>query len=1220
MGKTYEAWEFDDVLRSMKLEEISKYTHNIETVPSAPFIVGENNKATNAYITLLLKKAVSAAIDNGQSSVSWTTAEQQADRYNLSKQVDTILWRTKKSVGKYVTIELRNNDEMPMLVDDNGIIIFDENGHNTNGTIGKRLDDYVGKDIADKIMASDKDSLSGDGLKVGGAWTKSMYGDEQGLNAKGQPSLITQAASTIAKKFGGKIDQVEILVDGKWIKQPALIITPEMRSKVLDEGMPLFSKREQPTPVSDQDNSIKFSRSQDSNSPSRTQEITSAIKEAIAPTNRNMPLSWLGGFFQRNWLIDFAEKALPMLKDYKKLSQQKENFIQKAEREVALKFESMEKSMSPGQMLELGRLQGLVTNLEPDEAFDPAEYDGDERDLNTRQIDILRTYRAQPEAVKNAYKLMRDDYRDDLRAEKSALIERIRAYPMDRITQDEIIKEISLRFDQPLKNGVYFPLSRFGNTIIVGKTFDANDNEIVHQRVVEYAENEKQVGKIVKAMQDQGYETSIMQRAAYNRMEAEQNASSKIVALATKAFAALETKHNQKDADEILDFSGYDPKDIIKSDEYLKILDDFNQLLIDALPDVSYRKHFKHRKGRLGYSMDTLRSYANTRISATKNIAGLLYNHKIADEIKAAEKAIKDMNGARGHKDTAAISSLLEEIKLRDQAMNDTKVEPWAQWATNLGFFGALGFNISSAAVNGLQVFQTTLPELAGIHGVFKAEKALRGAYKMLFSSSVLDKHSGFNLLKHPDMLKPENAALKSALTKLQDDGKIDLTMAHDAISMGQNPSYSESEALKKIHTVAKYAGYPFHVIEALNRQVTAIATFNLEYKKNGGDFEKAYDEAVRVIDATHFDYSTSNRMRYMMSNNARVLTLFKAYAAGMSYFIGRHAYNAIKGESREVRAIARKTLAVQMGMIFVTSGLTGLPIGHEAFALLGGISAFKYKGANPVVMAAGTVGGMLVYQAFLAGLGADDDDDLETDFRNWLSDSIGQKPAEWVTKGPMRLLPIGDISGRAGVKHLWWHPQNKELEGRDEYNAIMNALLGPLGSQAAGMFSAVSMYQDGNYKRAMEAMSPAVVRNIVAMQRLSSDGATNYSGDKLVEREMSYDELVIKLLGFNPTVIANASAANAAITKAKDKIDMERKHLVNRYLNAEDQQERTELMQNDIKEFNSQVKGDERITIKSIMDSKKRRKSADKRTKHGLYLGKKHEYLRDKGRFNEWE
>jgi hypothetical protein len=257
----------------------------------------------------------------------------------------------------------------------------------------------------------------------------------------------------------------------------------------------------------------------------------------------------------------------------------------------------------------------------------------------------------------------------------------------------------------------------------------------------------------------------------------------------------------------------------------------------------------------------------------------------------------------------------------------------------------------------------------------------------------------------------------------------------------------------------------------------------------------------------------------------------------------------------------------------------------------------------------------MLVFQALLAGLGEDDEDDLETDFRNWLTDNFNDTLSEFIAKGPARLLPIGDIAGRTSQSTIWWHPQNKQLEGRDQYNAFANALMGPIGSQISGMFVAAKMYNDGEYQRMMESMLPRALSNAIAAERMGSEGVRNLKGDKLIDRDLSYNEELQKLIGFNPSVIAEVYDANSAITKHLDKISMKKSHLVNRYISAEPG-ERKELMQGDIAEFNEIVTPQERITIHSLLKAMRSRKAADKHTKHGLYLGKKQEYMRDIGRF----
>lgn len=940
--------------------------------------------------------------------------------------------------------------------------------------------------------------------------------------------------------------------DGIYIKDAGYAV-------VFDSAQAKLTSNEAPTQSPD----IRFSQAQE------------AITETIAPKGKK-PLGWLAGLFQRNHLIDFVANELPELNKYKLLAQDKDNFVNKREGEISRTYEELHKSLNYDTLHQLGMAMGLATRTT---GFDPATFDG-LRPLTAQEREALEAYQTLPDNAKEAYAVIRDGYKADLLEKKQALIDRIKEFNPDRETSEKIIKEIEQHFDGFL-SGVYFPLSRFGDFIV--RAVDPNG-----ERVVSFYSSLGEQEKAANEMRKQGYSAiSKTLKTEYDAEMLKGDAAKQISALAYKT---------------INNAAG------VSKEESAKLFDEFNQLLINALPDTSYRKHFIHRKGTRGESTDALRAYANTRTQAAKNIAALKYDNKISKTLTDAEAIIKRMDESSDDSDTNALKSVINELRLREQALRDTRINPASQVLTSLGFLGALGFNIGSAAVNMLQVPGVTLPELAGRYSFKDASASLTKAYSLLTNPVVLNKQSGFNLLANPRI----NQTTKRALQKLSDDGKIDLTLAHDAINQGQNPAYSENPAQRALGLASKYSGYFFHVAEALNRQVTGIAAFELAYKKHG-DFDRAVSEAADIIDRTQFDYGQGNRARYMMGNTARVLTLFKAYALGMSYYIGRNAYQSFKGLTPEERSKARKTLVTQMAMTFATSGLFGLPIGVEAFAALGGVSAFRYGGAKFAVP--GAIGGILVFQALLAGLGADDEDDVETEFRNWLTDNFDQTTAEWVSKGPARLLPLGDIAGRTGLDQMWWRRQNKELEGADQYNAIANALIGPVGGQLAGWFTAKKMYEDGQYQRMIESMSPAFLRNAIAAERFADEGVKTLKGDKIVDRELTAVEIANKLIGFTPLVIANTYAANTAITKERDKRAMRKAHLINRYILA-DAEDKRDIMQGDIAEFNKEVSKDERITLKTIMKSIRARKASDKRTQNGLYLGKKHQELREIGRF----
>ena len=229
--------ERESILSEMDVLNTAIYGPYEDKAPAAPFVTDSNNKATNAYISLLLKKAISHAIDNNQNSVSWTTGEQQSDRYDLSNYVDHIVYNK------------HHNGDWNIFTGENNKLIDQVGGKPLNES---EIESYLGKDIARKIIAGEGTTTEINSsygkenwtkipnveLKVGGEWTKAMYGDKNGLNAQGKPSLIMQAAMDIARKMGGEIGALSLDIG----KQPALIITPAMKDKILAEGMPLFNK------------------------------------------------------------------------------------------------------------------------------------------------------------------------------------------------------------------------------------------------------------------------------------------------------------------------------------------------------------------------------------------------------------------------------------------------------------------------------------------------------------------------------------------------------------------------------------------------------------------------------------------------------------------------------------------------------------------------------------------------------------------------------------------------------------------------------------------------------------------------------------------------------------------------------------------------------------------------------------------------------------------
>ena len=210
-------------------------------IPPAPFVTD-----TKEWVGLAMKHAIVEAVKGGYDAIAWTTGEQQADRYSLAKHVDAIHWENIDGQGNQFEISIKQPGESRF-----GIVY-----HGGTTTIpAKDLPDYIGKELADKVIAqarsgdrSESGDLAGEGLKVGGEGMKSFY-----------DSIVPSVAGKIIRKSdpAAKIAKIKMVFkqlnespyeygpDGKRRdrdfsrEQQGFYITPYMREQIR-KGVALF--------------------------------------------------------------------------------------------------------------------------------------------------------------------------------------------------------------------------------------------------------------------------------------------------------------------------------------------------------------------------------------------------------------------------------------------------------------------------------------------------------------------------------------------------------------------------------------------------------------------------------------------------------------------------------------------------------------------------------------------------------------------------------------------------------------------------------------------------------------------------------------------------------------------------------------------------------------------------------------------------------------------
>ena len=151
-------------------------------VPNAPF--------KKTWHELALKRMLRYAVDRGYEQIAWTTGAQQAERYDLSKQVDRVT-ALKKPSGNFEIFIYKGEGRTPI----------------GNYDVGpEKLPDIVGKDLAAKIVNQEnyEHNYAGVDLQVGGEGMKGFY-----------DQIVPSFLNKYTKKWGGRVGETSIATPSK---------------------------------------------------------------------------------------------------------------------------------------------------------------------------------------------------------------------------------------------------------------------------------------------------------------------------------------------------------------------------------------------------------------------------------------------------------------------------------------------------------------------------------------------------------------------------------------------------------------------------------------------------------------------------------------------------------------------------------------------------------------------------------------------------------------------------------------------------------------------------------------------------------------------------------------------------------------------------------------------------------------------------------------------
>jgi len=184
-------------------------------VPPGPYISN-----TDKWTDLGLKHVLTTAAREGKTHVAWTPGAEQANRFDLSNQVEEIAYNPKEERLYYTPIGADSDIRVPGFVKP------------------EDLPKYLGKEVAERLLAKPKSGsthyLSGRDLEVGGVGMKKYY-DE----------IVPKALLKLAREHDpeAKLGKVSIGTDGRGVYSlQSLEITPKMRESILQKGFKAFNR------------------------------------------------------------------------------------------------------------------------------------------------------------------------------------------------------------------------------------------------------------------------------------------------------------------------------------------------------------------------------------------------------------------------------------------------------------------------------------------------------------------------------------------------------------------------------------------------------------------------------------------------------------------------------------------------------------------------------------------------------------------------------------------------------------------------------------------------------------------------------------------------------------------------------------------------------------------------------------------------------------------
>jgi len=619
-------------------------------------------------------------------------------------------------------------------------------------------------------------------------------------------------------------------------------------------------------------------------------------------------------------------------------------------------------------------------------------------------------------------------------------------------------------------------------------------------------------------------------------------------------------------------------QDLKKAKAPKEVQDNVLEALLNSMPEKAVAQIFRTREGVLGFETDHVAVFEKAMPSRVMNLLNLEYDVPISEVENRIKKRVDELSPDNPDIETFYNETITQYTKF----IRNPDLATWSKALKSAGFAATLGVNVSSVLVNATNLPIVVFPYLGGKYGYGKAGKAMNTARKVLLGTprkrkmvnflgeeldtEVWDGPSLVNVNWNDPNLSPELKRYKVLAEMLVAQGQANRSTVADNIDM-DNPSNNAWTAANNI------SGFMFHQGERFNRQITAIAAYDLELArikagKKGGrltqaDYTKAANQAMLDIDLTNSGAMTETAPTVAQGSVGSVLMMYKRFGISMYALQFKMAKEALKNalpaelkriadakykgdESKLTDADRQKAEATaneikrvakrQIVGLFATSGLMA---GVQGLPLYGLITFV----ANTVFL-------------------DDEDDDADTIAARFFGEGL--------YSGAINALTNLDVAPRIGMTNLVY----RTLPNKTDQHMVLDFLEmvgGPVYGVGKRAMDGMAMVGEGEVQRGIEKMLPSFASNPLKAYRYGTEGANTLRGDPITEN-LSWWNVGAQAMGLVPASYTKQLELSA-VEKRKERVKNEkRSDLLRDYyfaLRERDSDEMADILE-DIGDYNA--------------------------------------------------